>query len=65
MEQMILNKKQKDEMKRVVKFFMECIEPISDKTERSMVTVKILSHLACFTDRFTGHLNKNQKWKKC
>lgn len=62
---MILNKKQKEEMDRVVKFFMECVEPISDTGERAIVSVKILSHLGCLTDRLTGHLNKNQKWEKC
>ena len=61
---MILNKKQRKEMDNIVKFFMECVEPISDRVERGMVTAKILSHLACFTDRLTGHLNKNQKWEK-
>lgn len=65
MERMILNKKQKQEMDRIVKFFMECTEPISDRDERGIVTAKILSHLGCFTDRLTGHLNKNQKWQKC
>ena len=64
MEKIILNKKQKREMKTIEKFFMECTKPISDSYERGLVTVKILSHLACFTDRLTGHLNKNQKWEK-
>ena len=64
MERMILNKKQKKEMLRIIKFFMECVEPISDREEKAWVTAKICSHLACFTDRFTGHLNKNQKYEK-
>ena len=51
-------------MDRVIEFFMECVEPISDPDEEAMVTVKILSHLACFADRLTGHLNKNQKWEE-
>jgi len=62
---MILNKKQKAEMKRITKFFMECVEPIEDPETRAWVTVKILSHLACFTEELTGHLNKNQKWEEC
>lgn len=61
---MILNKKQKAEMKRIVKFFMEAVEPIEDVHLRAFVSAKICSHLSCFTDRLTGHLNKNQKYKK-
>lgn len=64
MKRMILNKKQKKEMDKITTFFMECTEPISDIGERAMVAAKILSHLTCFTDRLTGHLNKNQKWEK-
>lgn len=64
MEKMILNEKQKEEMQKINKFFMECVEPISDPNEKEWVTVKILSHLACFVDKLTGHLNKNQKWEK-
>jgi len=52
-------------MKRITKFFMECVEPIEDSETRAWVTVKILSHLACFTEELTGHLNKNQKWEEC
>lgn len=65
MEVMILNKKQKVEMKRITKFFMEATEILEfDKQLRAMVDVKILSRLGCLTDRLTGHLNKNQKYKK-
>lgn len=64
MKRMILNKKQRAEMKRIVLFFMECTEPISNPSEKGQVAAKILSHLACFTDRLTGHLNKNQKWEE-
>jgi len=61
---MVLNEAQEKEMKSIVSFFMECVGPISDPDERSTVTVKILSHLGCFTDRLTGHLNKNQEWRE-
>ena len=64
MKRMILNKKQKAEMDRIVKFFMEATEIIEDTHLRACVTVKILSRLGCFTDRLTGHLNKNQKYTK-
>lgn len=64
MKRMILNKKQKKEMGKIVDFFMECIEPISDCNERAIVASKISSHLGCLADRLTGHLNKNQKWEK-
>ena len=62
MRRMILNKAQKKEMDDIVKFFMECVEPITDASERAQVSAKICSHLACYVDRLTGHLNKNQKW---
>lgn len=65
MKRMILNKKQIAEMKRIAKFFLECAEPISNKEEKTFVTVKILSHLGCVADRLVGHLNKNQKWEEC
>ena len=61
---MILNKKQRAEMKRITKFFMEATALIEDTHLRSAVSVKILSRLGCFTDRLTGHLNKNQKWEE-
>ena len=64
MRVMILNKKQKAEMKKITKFFMEAMELIEDSHLRASVSVKILSRLGCFTDRLTGHLNKNQKWKE-
>lgn len=63
MKRMILNQKQKDEMDRIVEFFMECTNPISDRNERARVAAKICSHLACFTDRLTGDLNDNQEWE--
>ena len=65
MKKMILNKKQKKEMHKIMSFFMECVDPISDTSEQAMVAAKIASHLGCFVDRLTGHLNKNQKWEKC
>ena len=65
MEQMVLNKKQRKEMDRIVKFFMECTEPISDKEEKGWVTVKLLSHLACYTDKLLGIAEKDIKWRKC
>ena len=64
MEKIILNKKQKKEMKRITTFFMECIEPISSSDEKYLVESKISSHLGCFTERLVGHLNNNQKWEK-
>lgn len=64
MKRMILNKAQRKEMDRIVEFFGECVVCISDPHERHMTMAKILSHLACFTDRLTGHLNKKQKWEK-
>jgi len=65
MKQMVLNKKQRKEMDRIVEFFMECTEPISDKEEKLWVTVKLLSHLACYTDKLLGIAEKDIKWKKC
>lgn len=65
MKQMVLNKKQEKEMQRIAKFFMECVEPISDRVERGMVAAKILSHLACFTDKLLGIPEDKIKWKKC
>ena len=64
MKRMILNKKQRTEMKKITKFFMEATKLIEDTGLRAMVSVKILSRLGCFTDRLTGHLNKNQKWEE-
>ena len=65
MKQMVLNKKQRKEMDSIVKFFMECTEPISDKEEKIWVRVKLLSHLACFTDKLLGIPENKIKWKKC
>jgi hypothetical protein len=66
MKRMMLNKKQVAEMKRVAKFFLEATEILEpNKHLRAAVDVKILSRLGCFADKFTGHLNKNQKWEEC
>lgn len=65
MEVMVLNKKQRKEMDRIVKFFMECTEPIEDKHLRASVDVKILSHLACYTDKLLGIPEEKIKWRKC
>lgn len=65
MKRMILNKKQKEEMARITKFFLESTEILEpDKHLRAAVDVKLLSRLACFTDLFTGHLNKKRKHNK-
>lgn len=65
MKRMILNKKQKKEMKIIKDFFMEATEILEpNRFLRAAVDVKILSRLGCFTDRLVGHLNKNQKYKK-
>jgi len=64
MEQMVLTKKQRKEMDGIVKFFMECVEPISDREERGVVSAKILSHLACYTDKLLGIPEDKIKWKK-
>jgi len=64
MKHMKPNKKQMQEMARIASFFMECVEPISNRDERHIVAAKIMSHLGCYSDRLVGHLNKKQKWEE-
>jgi hypothetical protein len=63
MKVMVLTKKQRKEMDEIVEFFMQCVEPISDRSERGMVSAKILSHLACFTDKLLGIPEDKIKWR--
>ena len=64
MKPMTLNKKQEEELRNIASFFMECVEPISNRDERHIVAAKIMSHLGCYSDRLVGHLNKKQKWEE-
>ena len=53
LKQIKLMRKQKEEMRRIDNFFLEAVEPISNSQEKHMVAVKILSRLACFSDKLT------------
>ena len=53
MKLMKLTKKQKTELDKVVKFFLEATEPIEDSHLRAMVDVKIMSRIGCFAERLT------------
>jgi len=64
MKRMILNKAQQKEWDRIIAYFKECTEHISDSGERAYASVKIMSHLSVFAERLVGHLNKNQKWEE-
>ena len=49
MKQIRLTRKQKAEMNKIAKFFLEATEPIEDTELKAIVSVKILSRLGCFT----------------
>lgn len=65
MKRMILTKRQQKEMDRIVHFFLESTEILEpDKHLRAAVDVKIMSRLACFTDKLLGIPEKKIKWEK-
>jgi len=51
MKQMKLTPKEKAELKRISKYFLEAAEIIDDTELRAMVSVKILSRVSCLADR--------------
>ena len=60
MKQIKLSKKQKDEMDKIVKWFLHpktgALTYVSDPHERGMTAAKILSRLACLSDKLTDHI---------
>lgn len=58
-----LNKKQQEEMKKIIKWFMEATEPIQDTHLKARVDVQILSRLACLSQKLTQPLMGKKKKK--
>jgi len=48
---MKLTPKEKAELKRISKYFLEATEIIDDTELRAMVSVKILSRVSCLADK--------------
>ena len=53
MKEIKLTPAQKKEMKVIVKYFMEAVEPIEDRHLQGIVAAKILSRLGALSDRLS------------
>jgi len=54
MKQIKLTPSQREELKKVTKYFLEAVEPIEDSHLRAAVSVKILSRISALSDRLTS-----------
>ena len=51
MKQIKFTQKQKAEIKRILKYFLEAAEVIDDTELRAWVSARIASRVSCFADR--------------